>query len=149
MISLRVSGDVETFQLGFAELDALPGSYACVGCYRLSVRFGRCRAYQLDYGNASGERTAAVVLRDNQSNHLSNYDGRDGSSPRLRRGRQYKFDISASALPALNSRGTPPSHYYTRAERVVLVKYFSVSGESISVGGLPVLACLSPSNERW
>jgi hypothetical protein len=57
MVSLRVSGDVETFHLGFAELDALPGSYACGGCYRLSVRFGRCRAYQLDYGKASGERT--------------------------------------------------------------------------------------------
>jgi hypothetical protein len=66
------------------------------GAIDLQSGFGRCRAYQLDYGKASGERTAALVLRDNKSNHLSNYDGRDGSFP-LRRGRQYKFDISASA----------------------------------------------------
>ena len=54
------------------------------------------------------------------------------------------------SAPTLNSRWTPPSQYYTRTERVVFVKYFSkVLGESISVGGLPVLACLLLSNERW
>jgi hypothetical protein len=54
------------------------------------------------------------------------------------------------SAPTLNSRWTPPSQYYTRTERVVFVKYFSkVLGESISVGGLPVLACLLLSNARW
>jgi hypothetical protein len=65
-----------------------------------------------------------------------------------RGGKKRHYLMGDVGMAALSGRSTPPSQYYTRAERVVFVKYFSkVLSESISVGGLPVLACLLPSNE--
>jgi hypothetical protein len=67
-----------------------------------------------------------------------------------RGGKKRHYLMGDVGMAALTGRSTPPSRYYTRAERVVFVKYFSkVLGESISVSGLPVLTCLLPSNERW
>jgi hypothetical protein len=66
-----------------------------------------------------------------------------------RGGRKRHYLMGDVGMAALSGRSTAPQ-YYTRAERVVFVKYFSkVLGESISVSGLPVLADLLPSNERW
>jgi hypothetical protein len=63
-------------------------------------------------------------------------------------GKKRHYLMGDVGMAALSGRSTPPSQYYTRAERVVFVKYFSkVLGESISVSGLPVLASLAKQRE--
>ena len=59
-----ITGDVEAFHCGFANLDALLVA-ACVERTRnFQTGLGRRRANQLDHGKAIRERPAAPVLRD-------------------------------------------------------------------------------------
>ena len=59
-----ITGDVDAFHLGFADLDAFLVA-ACVECaLDFQAGLGRRRADQLDYGKAIRERPAAPVLRD-------------------------------------------------------------------------------------
>ena len=59
-----ITGDVEAFHCGFADLDALLVGAGVERAFDFQTCLGRRRPDQLDHGKPIGERPAAPVLGD-------------------------------------------------------------------------------------